>query len=183
MSLTNLNEFPIHNISLNLNINTLQSTFLIVGLIKIFLLLQILLHRKRIFQSHDDHATEKKTDEYSEPSDRDDQSVCMETVLKSLGIFRQGDQVPTRMDAEEIFDIFEERRPCLDEVREAFEVFDGNRDGVIDEKELQKVLCDLGLKEGLEMENCRRMIAAFDENGDGRIDFDEFVKFMENSFT
>lgn len=108
----------------------------------------------------------------------------MEMVLKSLGILLDGDdQVPTRMDADEIFDIFEQRKPCLDEVREAFQVFDSNRDGMIDERELHKVLCALGFKEGLEIDNCRRMIAAFDEDGDGRIDFQEFVNFMENTFT
>ncbi|EYU34653.1 hypothetical protein MIMGU_mgv1a026006mg, partial [Erythranthe guttata] len=84
------------------------------------------------------------------------------------------------------FDLFEERSPCLDEVKEAFDVFDENRDGFIDAKELQKVLCALGLNEGLneglEMDKCRRMIGVFDENGDGRIDFDEFVKFMEINF-
>lgn len=184
MSLTNLNELPLHNISLNLNTTTIQSTVLIVGLIKIFLLLQVLLHRKRISTSQ---SPINAKGDHSEPSDQEIKKLDqgeMEMVLKSLGIVWQcDDQVPTTMDADEIFEIFEERRPCLDEVREAFEVFDSNRDGVIDEKELHKVMCALGLKEGLEMENCRRMIGVFDENGDGRIDFDEFVKFMENSFT
>jgi calmodulin len=38
------------------------------------------------------------------------------------------------------------------------------------------------LKEELELEKCRKIIRIFDENGDGRLDFNEFVKFMENSF-
>lgn len=99
-------------------------------------------------------------------------------VLKGLGILGEG-KLPSKT---EVFDIFEEREPSLDEVREAFEVFDGNKDGFIDEEELQRVMGALGLKEGMEVKNCRRMIGAFDENGDGRIDFHEFVKFMEISF-
>ncbi|KAH6756072.1 Calcium-binding EF-hand family protein [Perilla frutescens var. hirtella] len=67
-------------------------------------------------------------------------------------------------------------------MREAFDVFDDNRDGSIDENELKRVVCALGFKEELKVVSCRRMIEAFDEDedGHGRIDFQEFVKFMEN---
>lgn len=83
----------------------------------------------------------------------------------------------------EISRLFEEEEPSLQEVREAFRVFDVNEDGFIDAAELQRVLRGLGLvEEGKEVEDCRRMIRAFDENGDGRIDFNEFVKLMENCF-
>ncbi|XVE83761.1 hypothetical protein DITRI_Ditri16bG0112500 [Diplodiscus trichospermus] len=75
-----------------------------------------------------------------------------------------------------------EEEPSLEEVKQAFDVFDVNKDGFIDAEELQRVLCILGLKEGLKMENCIKMIKTFDKNGDDRIDFQEFVKFMENSF-
>ncbi|KAL0395638.1 UNVERIFIED_CONTAM: putative calcium-binding protein CML46 [Sesamum calycinum] len=122
------------------------------------------------------------------PSDKQekrvDQSVNrgeVEIVLRSLGMCCNSyeTKVPARLDADDLFNLFEEENPNLEEVKEAFDVFDSNRDGFIDAEELQKVLCALGLKEGSEMENCRRMIGMFDENGDGRIDFDEFVKFME----
>lgn len=114
-------------------------------------------------------------------------SVCrhdMEMVLRSLGMVSSGEKeavtLPSRFDSDEMFAMFEERNPGLDEVREAFQVFDKNRDGFIDAKDLQKVLSGLGLKQGFE--NCRRMIGVFDENEDGRLDFQDFVKFMENSF-
>ncbi|KAI3452292.1 hypothetical protein Pfo_008957 [Paulownia fortunei] len=195
MSLSNLNQFPVRDISLN--VNSIQLTLLIVGLVQ-FLLLHILLDRKRIssfflgFQSQllssdyrNDHANSTKNRDEKRV---DYQSVCrgeVEMVLRSLGMFcnAEGAKLPARLDADDLFNIFEERNPSLDEVKEAFDVFDNNRDGFIDAKKLQKVLCALGLKEGSEMENCRRMIGVFDENGDGRIDFDEFVKFMENSFS
>ncbi|XP_075475251.1 putative calcium-binding protein CML46 [Primulina tabacum] len=110
-------------------------------------------------------------------------SKDMEMVLKRLGLHHtsNGGNFPSRLDENDVFALFESRSPRLDEVKEAFDVFDKNKDGFIEAWELWKVLCDLGLDEGSKMEDCRRMIGAFDENGDGMIDFDEFVKFMENS--
>ncbi|THG12939.1 hypothetical protein TEA_014562 [Camellia sinensis var. sinensis] len=84
--------------------------------------------------------------------------------------------------AKEVLALFDEEKPCLEEVKEAFDVFDENRDGFIDATELQRVLCVLGLNEVSELEDCKRMISGFDENGDGVIDFSEFVKFMEMCF-
>ncbi|KAJ7943459.1 Calcium-binding EF-hand family protein [Quillaja saponaria] len=79
----------------------------------------------------------------------------------------------------EISQLFEEE-PSLEEVKEAFNVFDKNKDGFIEGRELQKILKCLGMEKDLE--ECRRMISKVDENGDGLIDFDEFLKFMEKSF-
>ncbi|CAI9752711.1 unnamed protein product [Fraxinus pennsylvanica] len=114
-------------------------------------------------------------------------SVCkgdMEIVLRSMGIFCSPEEgkLPEKLDANDLYDMFVENNPCLDEVKLAFDVFDQNKDGFIDARELQTVLCSLCLKEGSEIENCRRMIRAFDADGDGRINFNEFVKLIECSF-
>ncbi|RZB69434.1 putative calcium-binding protein CML46 [Glycine soja] len=77
---------------------------------------------------------------------------------------------------------FEEQEPSLEEVKQDFDVFDENKDGFIDDEELQRVLCILGLKEAAKLENCHKMIRIFDTNQDGRIYFIEFVKIMENCF-
>nr|GMD22837.1 probable calcium-binding protein CML45 [Ipomoea batatas]GME08157.1 probable calcium-binding protein CML45 [Ipomoea batatas] len=53
-----------------------------------------------------------------------------------------------------------------------------NGDGFIEACELQRVLACLGLEEGCGLEDCKRMIWAFDENGDGVIDLGEFAKLM-----
>ncbi|KAL0461622.1 UNVERIFIED_CONTAM: putative calcium-binding protein CML46 [Sesamum latifolium] len=194
MSHYEVNQFPVEHFSLN----NIQLTVLIVGLVE-FLLLQLLIDRKRIHnfflglrsstQSQLIGPDGSKHQADFKPSDKQekrvDQSVSrgeVEIVLRSLGVCNSYEaKVPARLDADDLFNLFEVENPNMEEVKEAFDVFDSNRDGFIDAEELQKVLCALGLKEGSEMENCRRMIGLFDENGDGRIDFDEFVKFMESS--
>ncbi|XP_042507028.1 probable calcium-binding protein CML45 [Macadamia integrifolia] len=116
----------------------------------------------------------------------DDGKLCrgeVETVMENLGIFIKKDEekLQEKLGLEELSALFEEE-PSIEEVKEAFEVFDENKDGFIDARELQRVLCGLGFVEGSKMQDCRWMIRAFDMNGDGKIDFGEFVKFMENSF-
>ncbi len=102
--------------------------------------------------------------------------------MLGVGYNPDGKIVEDRIGAHEISQLFDEEQPSLEEVKEAFEVFDENKDGFINATELQKVLCSLGLKEGSEVEECTKMIRAVDENGDGQIDFSEFVKFLEKSF-
>ncbi|WOL16713.1 hypothetical protein Cni_G25501 [Canna indica] len=61
----------------------------------------------------------------------------------------------------------------MEEVEAAFQVFAA---------ELQRVLPKLGFREAAVPDACQQMIAAYDENDDRRIDFDDqFVKFMESS--
>ncbi|KAI6670333.1 hypothetical protein NL676_005218 [Syzygium grande] len=122
-------------------------------------------------------------------------SVCredVEVVMGKLGLFHSPESGGGHdeligwdrpMSCGGISLVFKEEEASMEEVRDAFYVFDVNRDGFIDAKELQRVLCVLGFdgrgRGGLEEEECERMIRAFDENGDGRIDFQEFVKLME----
>ncbi|KAM7506779.1 hypothetical protein LguiA_017232 [Lonicera macranthoides] len=105
-------------------------------------------------------------------------------VMGKMGFFcdSESEKLQEKLSSEDVFKLFEEREPSLDEVKNAFDVFDENRDGFIDARELQRVLYALGLKNESEMENCKRMIRVFDENEDERIDFNEFVKLMESSF-
>ncbi|WOL18036.1 calmodulin-like protein 7 [Canna indica] len=77
--------------------------------------------------------------------------------------------------------LLEEKKASMEELREAFYVFDRNEDGFISPGELWCVMRRLGLQEGLRLEECERMIGVFDEDGDGRISFSEFVGLMENA--
>ncbi|XP_010502905.1 PREDICTED: probable calcium-binding protein CML30 [Camelina sativa] len=120
--------------------------------------------------------------------DGDGGDLCKEDaemVMTSLGLFPDkdsDDQLQERYSAKQVSSLFEEKEASLEEVKQAFDVFDENRDWFIDATELQRVLTILGFKEGFNLENCLVMIRSLDGNKDGRIDFNDFVKFMENSF-
>ncbi|KAJ8775068.1 hypothetical protein K2173_020072 [Erythroxylum novogranatense] len=105
-------------------------------------------------------------------------------VMEKLGLFYSPEsEGPKEMIGfNELSKLFDETEPSLEEVKDAFDIFDANQKGFIVAEDLQRVLPNLGLKDGIELVNCRNMIKRFDENGDDRIDFNQFVKLMESSF-
>ena len=60
------------------------------------------------------------------------------------------------------------------ELKKAFEVMDTNKDGVVTKDELMTLLKNLG--ENVSDDVIDEMIKIADENGDGKIQFEEFVK-------
>ncbi|GMH20559.1 hypothetical protein Nepgr_022400 [Nepenthes gracilis] len=65
-----------------------------------------------------------------------------------------------------------------EDLKGAFDVFDGDGDGLITGEELSSVLSSLGLKEGKRIEDCEEMIRKVDMDGDGMVNFSEFKKMM-----
>ncbi|KAF0889338.1 hypothetical protein E2562_023641 [Oryza meyeriana var. granulata] len=63
-----------------------------------------------------------------------------------------------------------------EELREAFKVFDKDKDGLISAAELRHVMISLGEK--LTDEEVEQMIREADLDGDGQVNFDEFVRMM-----
>ena len=68
-----------------------------------------------------------------------------------------------------------------EELKKAFAVMDTNGDGVVTKEELKNLLKGLG--EEVNDEVVEEMIKIADENGDGKIQFDEFVKAATASWT
>jgi calmodulin len=62
------------------------------------------------------------------------------------------------------------------EMREAFDAFDNDRDGLVSIEELLDVMDKIG--ETLSREEAERALRRGDIDGDGRLGFDEFVAFM-----
>lgn len=64
------------------------------------------------------------------------------------------------------------------EMLEAFRIFDRNGDGFITEEELRQALLNLG--ERVTGEELKEMIAEADKDGNGLIDYQEFIGMMNN---
>lgn len=86
------------------------------------------------------------------------------------------------VDMEEFGELYEsimEERDEEDDMRDAFNVFDHNRDGFITVEELRAVLASLGLKQGRTVEECKKMIMKVDVDGDGMVNYKEFKQMMK----
>ncbi|XP_053394974.1 troponin C, skeletal muscle-like [Mercenaria mercenaria] len=67
-----------------------------------------------------------------------------------------------------------------DKLREAFDCFDKNKDNYIDREELKEILRKCNCVEDPDDEDViTKVIDYADLNGDGKIDFDEFVKQLQ----
>ncbi|EXB38568.1 putative calcium-binding protein CML45 [Morus notabilis] len=148
----------------------------LVMIILVLILLQLYLHflssqLRNVWVVDDDQ--KKLSRNVSLPKKIDNEKkLCIEEVKDAMEKLAE-----KNLCDEELF----EEEVSLEEVREAFDVFDENKDGFIDAGEVQRVLCALGSVETSE-KDCKSMIKAFDRDGDEKIDFKEFVKIMEDSF-
>nr|AEO20055.1 calmodulin [Phaseolus vulgaris] len=87
------------------------------------------------------------------------------------------------VDMEEFGELYEsimEERDEEEDMLEAFNVFDQNRDGFISVDELRTVLASLGLHQGRSLEECRKMIVKVDIDGDGMVNYKEFRQMMKS---
>ncbi|KAH7533835.1 calcium-binding protein CML24 [Ziziphus jujuba] len=62
------------------------------------------------------------------------------------------------------------------ELKDAFDLYDADKNGLISASELHSVLKGLGEK--CTLSDCRRMIKSVDVDGDGSVNFEEFKKMM-----
>ncbi|EOA24796.1 hypothetical protein CARUB_v10018075mg [Capsella rubella] len=143
-----------------------------------------------LLQHHHQSSIDKENNKHQQQESlmikQEDDDLCKEDaemVMRSLGLFSNNDgELQERYSVTQVSSLFEEKEASLDEVKQAFDVFDENRDGFIDATELQRVLRILGFKEESYLDKCFVMIRSLDGNKDGRIDFNGFVKLMETSF-
>merc|ERR1711977_560225 len=64
----------------------------------------------------------------------------------------------------------------LDEIREAFSLFDGDQSGAIDIRELKAAMRALGFE--VKNEELKKMVTDIDNDGNGTIEFSEFLMMM-----
>lgn len=66
---------------------------------------------------------------------------------------------------------------------DTFNIFDKNNDGYISAAELAKVLRDLGLPEGKDLDKCQTLIDRVDKDGNGLVDLQEFKEMLCRDIT
>ncbi|AQK49194.1 putative calcium-binding protein CML45 [Zea mays] len=117
--------------------------------------------------------------------DQDDETALaqedIKTVMRNIGFNLDQPENGMAIGDDSVARVFDEDEPSLQEVWQAFSVFDHNNDGYFDASDLQRVLGSLGLREGLGMDECEQMIAKYDTNKDGRIDVAEFTRVLESA--
>merc|ERR1711886_19013 len=64
----------------------------------------------------------------------------------------------------------------IDEIREAFSLFDGDASGAIDVRELKAAMRALGFE--VKNDELKKMITDVDNDGNGTIEFSEFLQMM-----
>jgi len=98
------------------------------------------------------------------------------TTIDQLQVDTDGDGT---IDFDEFVELMKNKMKGLDaeeEIREAFKVFDKDGNGFISAAELRHVMTNLGEK--LTDEEVDEMIREADVDGDGQINYEEFVKMM-----
>ena len=112
----------------------------------------------------------------------------LEAVMTSLGIDFTEEELEDMIhlldtdgsgtvDFPEFLTIMASERDEVEEIREAFEVFDINKNGFISAEELRQVMTDMG--ENVTAEEVDEMIRAADMDNDGLVSFGEFSNMME----
>lgn len=132
---------------------------------------------------HDDHEDQKQQQQQQAVQNAASVQGLRRGDLELI-LSRTGLDPSEEDEGEDLYELlpnlFAEEEPSLDELRQAFFVFDKNDDGFIDAGELRSVLSELGFgDQRLDLDACERMIQVHDRNGDGVMDFGEFLRFME----
>eukprot|EP00127_Corallochytrium_limacisporum_P001606 Clim_evm3s70 gene=Clim_evmTU3s70 len=88
-----------------------------------------------------------------------------------------------RISFQDFFDVVKEKvlnRDPEEEIRQAFKLFDDDGTGKISLKNMRRVARELG--EGMNDEELQAMIDEFDRDGDGEINFEEFLAIMTSDY-
>jgi len=140
-------------------------------------------------------AEDLKERETFEMFDRDGNGTISKSelgkIMSALGqdkTQKELDEILTRFDDDHSGNIsYEEYKAIIDanklshiemeiQLREAFLVFDRDKSGTLDREELREVLTQMG--EPLNARQTEHVLGKIDLNGDGKIEVDEFVRFL-----
>lgn len=98
----------------------------------------------------------------------------LQRVMDELDTDRDGFIDPTEFAA--ICRTSADAATAAAELRDAFDLYDHDKNGLISNSELHQVLNQLGMK--CTADDCAKMIKSVDMDGDGCVNFQEFKKMM-----
>ncbi|XP_075523706.1 calmodulin-like protein 3 [Primulina tabacum] len=136
---------------------------------------------KRVFQMFDRNGDGRITKEELNES-LENMGILIPDKELSLMIEKIDVNLDGCVDIDEFGNLYQnivDERHEEEDMREAFDVFDRDRDGFISVDELKYILGSLGLKQGGGVEDCKKMIMKVDVDGDGLVDFKEFQMMMK----
>ncbi|KAL9262709.1 Calmodulin-like protein [Drosera capensis] len=109
----------------------------------------------------------------------DDQNRKAEELIEMISKAVFDDEGNGSVEFAELFTLMARKMQDTDaeeELKEAFQVFDNDQNGYISSNELRQVMINLGEK--LTAEEAEQMIKEADSDGDGLVNYDDFVKIM-----
>ncbi|KAK1678782.1 hypothetical protein QYE76_039630 [Lolium multiflorum] len=104
----------------------------------------------------------------------------VEAIMARIGlaVSGTGEGLKASMGRAEVTRLFDAEEPSFAEVRRAFAVFDGDKDGLIGAADLQGALARLGFRE--DAASCEAMIAAASRGSGSGMNLFQFVTFLED---
>ncbi|KAJ1292018.1 hypothetical protein BS78_02G360900 [Paspalum vaginatum] len=130
-------------------------------------------------------AAEEEEGAEVEAEEEDDDAAALlskaevEAIMGAIGVAAsgRGEGLAPAMGRRDVCRLFDAEEPSFAEVRGAFAVFDGDRDGFIGAEDLRGALARLGVRE--DAAACRAMILAAGGGRDARMNLFQFVRFLE----
>ncbi|XP_047068685.1 probable calcium-binding protein CML46 [Lolium rigidum] len=126
----------------------------------------------------DNNVVDSNEEEEEEELRKEEVEAIMARI--GLGVCGTGEGLKASMGRAEVSRLFDAEEPSFAEVRRAFAVFDGDKDGLIGAADLQAALARLGFRE--DAASCEAMIAAASRgSGSGSgMNLFQFVTFLED---
>lgn len=115
-----------------------------------------------------------------EEEDEEVRKEEVEAIMARIGLAASGggEGLRASMGRAEVSRLFDAEEPSFAEVRRAFAVFDGDKDGLIGAADLQAALARLGFRE--DAASCEAMIAAASRGSGSGMNLFQFVTFLED---
>ncbi|KAM0828164.1 hypothetical protein ACQ4PT_067715 [Festuca glaucescens] len=120
------------------------------------------------------------SNEEEEEEDEELRKEEVEAIMARIGLAASGggEGLRASMGRAEVSRLFDAEEPSFAEVRRAFAVFDGDKDGLIGAADLQGALARLGFRE--DASSCEAMIAAASRGSGSGMNLFQFVTFLED---